>query len=435
MLKSIRRTLRELKTGSSGNATLLMALGMPLLIGSGGLAVDTAQWYMWKRELQFAVDQAALAGAWARTSSATENEYTRRAVQELNSNLAVTTEFVGTPKVSIADFPNGTNNSVVVSVSAQRALPFSSMLTGNATTVGVYAQATFEEGANFTSCLLAVDEDDEGSITIGGSSVVTAGCGMAALSTSPESIVVDGSPEIEAGWVVSRGGIDDWFDVNTEDQIYENIEDLYDPFAALSPPYPAESQVQRTYKCLKGKNAVEMAITVPGTYTGGIKVACNTTFAKGVYVIDGGGLEIAGQYSVSGAGVMFVLKNGAYLKINGGTNINLTAIQASDLIARGIPAADANKLAGMLVFEDRSSEGSNKNNINGNTYTVLNGTVYLPKSGIDFTGTATVTSQCLMIAAATIKISGSANMTTFCPPDTVLDNVIGSQNSRVKLVV
>ena len=71
MLASIRRKLSQLKANTSGNATLLVALGMPVLIGGSGLAVDTAEWYMWKRELQFAVDQAALAGAWARSDSDT----------------------------------------------------------------------------------------------------------------------------------------------------------------------------------------------------------------------------------------------------------------------------------------------------------------------------------------------------------------------------
>lgn len=71
MLASIRRKLGQLKANTSGNATLLVALGMPVLIGGSGLAVDTAEWYMWKRELQFAVDQAALAGAWARSDSDT----------------------------------------------------------------------------------------------------------------------------------------------------------------------------------------------------------------------------------------------------------------------------------------------------------------------------------------------------------------------------
>ena len=34
-----------------------------MVIGGGGMAIDFAQFYLWKRELQFANDQAAIAAA------------------------------------------------------------------------------------------------------------------------------------------------------------------------------------------------------------------------------------------------------------------------------------------------------------------------------------------------------------------------------------
>lgn len=447
MFASFRQKINALRSSTSGNATMLVALGLPMLMGGTGLAVDTAQWFMWKRELQFAVDQAALAGAWARTQTDTKPLFSERAQQEYQANLSATKPFASGLTVNLANYSGGSDNSVTVSAQATKPLPFSSFLTGNATTVTVYAQAAYTEGQSFTSCMIAVDADDSGAITIGGSSVMTAGCGIAALSNSASSIVVSGDPQINAGWVLSRGGIDDWFSTHTEDEIHEYMEGLQDPFASLSPPNPSESQVARTYSCVKGNTVTkttpsgtksittpDLATVFPGTYTD-IKVACATTFSTGVYIIDGGGLEIDGQYEVTGSGVMFVLKNGAYVKINGGSNVNLTAMQASDLIARGVSQADANKLAGMLIFEARDSGGSTKNRINGTSNTVLNGTIYLPKSGIEFSGTASVSSQCLMIAAANITLSGTANMTTFCPTGLQHDDVVTTEISKVKLVV
>lgn len=530
MLTNASRVLRNLRKNKSGNAMVMVAMAMPALIGGTGLAVDTAQWFMWKREMQYAVDQAALAGAWARSDTSTQSSYETRAKQEYSANLSKTSGFASTPNISLANWAGGNLNSVVVSASGTKSLPFSSFLTQQSTTVNVTAQATFAAGTTFTSCLIAVNETISGAITIGGNSVLTAGCGMAALSTSTSSVTVTGNPDIDSGFVLSAGGIDDWFDTHTDDQIHEYLSGLYDPFASLSPPNPTESQVTRTYTCTpgtttttatytervqttyayrKGKNqssatayagypqakdssdittgptplklvpngttagtfvtgpstttsqvgtsggdriyedktvtttktyADVLATTTatqaslnPGTYTD-LKISCKTVFATGVYIIDGGGLEIDGQYEVTGASVMFVLKNGAYIKINGGSNVNLTAISASDLIARGVSEADASKLAGMLVFEDRSSPGTLKNNINGNTNTVLNGTIYLPKSAIDFSGTASVTSQCLMIAANTIKITGTANMTTFCPAGSSEDTVVASTDTKVRLV-
>ena len=131
---------------------------------------------------------------------------------------------------------------------------------------------------------------------------------------------------------------------------------------------------------------------------------------------------------------MFVLKNGAYIKIRGGADINLTAIQASDLIARGIDPAVANDLAGMLVFEDRNSEGTSRNDFTGNANTIVNGTMYFPVSTLSFAGTASVTSQCLMIAANNIIITGTTNMATFCPPETEEDTEVLNIAGKVKLV-
>ena len=60
-----RAFFKRLLSDASGNAVLLTALGMPVLVGAAGYAMDMAQMYAWKRELQHSVDQAALAGAWA----------------------------------------------------------------------------------------------------------------------------------------------------------------------------------------------------------------------------------------------------------------------------------------------------------------------------------------------------------------------------------
>lgn len=528
MLRNVLdKTVRRVTKCNSGNASLLVALGIPVLIGGAGLGVDVTQWYMWKRELQFAVDQAAIAGAWARTDSDTEATYLTRATQEFDANLSMTDDFNQAPTIQLADYAGGSQNSVAVSATATKTLPFSSFLTGGSTAIYAYAQATFEEGTTFTSCLIALDEDDEGAVTIGGSSILTASCGLAALSTDEEAIKVNGNPTVEAGWILSAGGVDDWLKENTDDVILENVEGMYDPFEDLSPPNPTESQAAATYSCSaepsftsadittrtvtqydyfqgsnqrnatgwangEGKENTDLTAFVadqsvpndtvegtvesnseswtnlggnggnrkwerktetvyttysnvtteggaqagsvrPGTYTD-MHIGCDTAFAPGVYNIVGGGLKITGQYEVTGSAVMFVLYDGAYIDIAGGSDINLTAMQASDLMSVGVGAEEANRLAGMLVFEDRESEGSSKTKLNGNANTVLNGTMYFPSSEVFFAGTVGVTSQCLMIAANNITITGTTDMATFCPAGSSEDTTVVSTASKVRLV-
>jgi uncharacterized protein (DUF2147 family) len=89
----------------------------------------------------------------------------------------------------------------------------------------------------------------------------------------------------------------------------------------------------------------------------------------------------------------------------------------------------------MLIYEDRNSSGTtNRNTLNGNSSTVLNGKIYLPKSDITFSGTAQVTSACLLIAAARITLTGTTNMTSFCPADQEIEDSVGGSSASVKLV-
>jgi len=548
LMRAISRFFKRLRRSTSGNALVIVAAGVPALIGGAGFAVDMSQWYMWKSELQYAVDQAAIAGAYARTSTETEAAYATRAQQEYTANLSTTADFaVATPTVTLQNWATGVGNSVVVTASATRALPFSSFLTGSATTVRVSSQAAFERGQTYTSCLIAVDDDASGAITIGGSAQFIAGCGIAALSNAAEAITVNGSPTIDAGYLIAAGGIDDWFKTNTDDTVLENQDGLVDPFKDLTPPtnntprsatcpkgkttttpdtttYVADKIVTRTqitYQYYKKSgntynvtpytgsykkanvdtSATQTNVTLsalpasssivtgptnssyswidgtgnsnkiyerstttttvtytnahavvtpgsstteapagalvlqPGTYTD-MTFKCDVVYTSGIYVIDGGTLTVHAQYNQTGSGVMFVLKNGAGIVINGGSSVNLTGMTVSQLESAGVAHAQAVKLAGMLIFEDPNSPGNTGNKMNGNATTVLNGTVYLPKSALDIRGTAGVTSQCLMMVASTIVISGNAAMESFCPPDTHIseENAVLRTNDRVRLV-
>jgi Flp pilus assembly protein TadG len=235
---------RRLARSKSGNATLIVALGLPMLIGSAGFGTDLAQWYMWRREMQFAVDQAAIAGAWARASDATKNTYVTRARQEYHANLAVTADFATEAGVQLADYNGGNQNSVLVTASATRQLPFSSYLTGNSTTIGVSAKAVVEGGTVFTTCMLAVDPDADGAFTLGGSVSGNAACGSGALSDSDTAMVKNGNSNANLGYEVSAGGIDSGFSKNGA--IHANVDGLSDPFADLSPP---DSPTAQTYFC------------------------------------------------------------------------------------------------------------------------------------------------------------------------------------------
>jgi Flp pilus assembly protein TadG len=420
---------RRLARDTSGNAVMLMAIGIPALIGAAGLAVDFSQWYLWKRELQLATDQAAIAAAWARTDSHTQGTYQQRGTQDYYANLAITSDFASAPSFRLADYSNGSANSVVVVATATKTLPFSSFVTGQGVTIGAHSQASFAAGGNYAACLIATGSSGT-TLSIGGNATVTAHCGMAALSCSDDAIVIDGSATVVTDAIATCGTARVPSSLNgvVTDNLGQGI--LSDAFADLTPP---TNDTPRSYSCNgHGQNA--QASPLAGTYHG-LSVSCKTTLGAGVYVIDGGTLDLTGNYAVTGTNVMFVLKNGATLKLGGsgnGNSVTLTPMQAADFTALGYSDTLASRYANMLIFEDRDSHPSGSHIINGNSNSLIQGTMYLPSSNVRVNGTANINSSCLQLTAQTITVLGNATIETRCPSSAT--NSAGHAAADVRLV-
>lgn len=432
MLERLRQATRLLRGDASGNVTLIMAVGMPALIGAAGLAVDVSQWYLWKSELQHSVDQAALSAAFALADNESESSYVARARQEFDANQDLTKTFSATPTIQLASFGGSVGNSVIVQANASKRLPFTGFLTNTSANVGVLAQAIFKPGMNHQACLVATTDEGTG-IDIGGNAKVDARCGLAALSCSDDAIVIDGSATVLTDAIATCGTAT--VPPENEGVVTEKVQGLVDIYKDLVPP---DDPTPEEYKCRSvgtGKNKSDLALLQPGTYAGGIVVKCKTMLSSGIYVIDGGELDLSANYDVTGSHVMFVLKNGAHIKFGGEGNnnrINLTPIQAADFL--GTEYNDqADAYSGMLVFEARDNDAQNPGHIlNGNSNSVIEGKMYLPSSGITILGTADVTSECLQISAKTIAITGTAYLKTLCPVDET--QAVGSSRASVRLV-
>ena len=66
----MRKLFKKLWDNERGNALIIFGASLPLLMGAAGLASDTIQWALWKRELQRAADSAAIAGVYAKVQGA-----------------------------------------------------------------------------------------------------------------------------------------------------------------------------------------------------------------------------------------------------------------------------------------------------------------------------------------------------------------------------
>ncbi|MEO6154039.1 MAG: pilus assembly protein TadG-related protein [Croceibacterium sp.] len=243
--------LRGLGRCTSGNAVVLVALGLPMLIGGAGLGTDVAQWFMWKRELQYAVDQAAIAGAWAKSSSKTSVQltYRARALQEYNANLNLVGDFddAAGPTIALAYYRTAppTADSVEVTATATKSLPFSNMLTNRVTTITAHAQATWQASADFHACMFALNRSAKSAFKMGNSINGSSTCGAGTLSNNTQSAMTEtGDSTVPLGSLVARGAVDQTFKNNGD--LFGNQPNISDPYDGLSAP-SAAGQPVRTY--------------------------------------------------------------------------------------------------------------------------------------------------------------------------------------------
>jgi hypothetical protein len=134
----------------------------------------------------------------------------------------------------------------------------------------------------------------------------------------------------------------------------------------------------------------------------------NTTFSPGVYIIDGGDMNLGSQSVSTGQGVTFVLtgngSNTASLQVAGGATANLTAPTEAQSV----------EWNGILFFQDPRGNVSNSQIVGGGAMQLF-GALYMPRGDISYSGGAAVTSQCVVLIANRVDFSGNNRMTNNCP--------------------
>lgn len=418
ILDRSRRSLRRLHRDGRGNVLVLTAAAIPMLLGGAGLGVDVTQWYLWGRELQMGVDAGALAGTY---SQAQGKDYSTSARSAVSTNLNVVT-VTGTPTVMLGNWAGGTNNAVTVTAQTQRTLPFSGMFLSTAPTISRTATAAIIDSGTF--CMKATHKTAQDAISIGGNALLQLGCGIVADSNNVQAINIFGSSLVDATSISAVGGITAGsgnLSGNTPLRPYSLPQS--DPLANLPPP--PNNGINRTTPNCNGNKCSGVTDLNPGIYA---NMDLNGSFnmKTGVYVLDSGNpshpaqLSINAQDSLTGNGVIIVLRNNAEVKINGGSNVSLTALTKDQATQLGISTA----YAGILIFQDAATSTYTESNgsvncssscINGNATLHLGGTIYMPMQDIQITGNAAPSTQCLLLIASKIKISGNPIIPNSCP--------------------
>src|SRR6476620_5164114 len=233
MIKFFRKLWRDRR----GNALVIAAAALPLVIGSAGLASDTIQWVLWKRQLQRAADSAAIAGVYAEMQSQTVTTAISTDLGK-NQNTGITLQS-GYPQITYPTITNATN-AVKVTLAVQRQLGFSSVFLSSAPIIK--AEATAATVQTGVYCVVSLENTSATGITATGNSDINLGCGMITNSTSLNAAIATGSSSVDATPVAAVGDIQDNSHWNGAELLPFTVAEA-DPYAGVARPanFPAGS--------------------------------------------------------------------------------------------------------------------------------------------------------------------------------------------------
>lgn len=436
MIGSMKRLWKDRR----GNSLAIAAAAFPLLIGAAGLAADTIQWTLWKRELQRAADSAALAGVYDRVSKGTTTGTSAVVSHDLTLNHHTGINLVtGYPQVTFPADSGDMDDQVRVVLAVTKPLPFSSMFMAVSPTIIARSTAASVPGSD-EYCVVALETSAaKTGLNIGGSSAIDMDCGMISNSPSANSSAINtgNASNVTASVIASVGGL----------QHSNNWHvDKYDPYAsAVDDPYgdinPTSAEMSG---CAANPPSASASTSVPaGAATlcyGSINVGSNTTwnlgsdktiFVTGKNANTAGSITLHGTLNCTNCTIILTNKDSSTT-----AKIGTFDMQAQSLL--NISAPNSGKYKGIAVMQDRRATDSNQGNkFNGGGAQVVSGALYFPSQQIDYSGNGTASAICTRFVGRRVTFTGnSATSNKFkkgslCP--FYADDPIGG-GRRVRLV-
>lgn len=414
--------LKKLLGDRRGNALVIAGAALPVLVGAAGLATDTVQWALWKRELQRAADSAAFAGVYALANGDSDSSAVSTDLTVNNhTNISLRS---GYPQIAHPDYPDYIDE-VQVTLSIQKRLGFSSLFLSNAPTITTSGTAALIEGGSF--CLIALKRTGGPAITIGGSSSANLGCGGISNSNNSPSVSTNGSTYSFTAPVMAG--------VGTLPSAITGVTDLQphhiaqpDPFAGkYSTDIPAgmncQNFQQNGYNVGTGLSAVKHL--APGCYTGFAPNGSDTYYMDpGVYYLNNTDFSLNGNDTLIGTGVTIILTGTTPggIQTNGTATVKLIAPVVDDpttalvnettcgVHTEGGVSVDSCAYKNMLFIQSPNAAADNNNTINGTANSFYDGAMYFPKGQISFTGTSGAMTKCAMVVGYTVNFSGNTNV-------------------------
>lgn len=411
----MRKAFKKLWNDDRGNMLVISGVALPLLVGAAGLATDTIQWALWKRELQRAADSAAIAGVYDRSQAAGATTNTESAINRdltLNNHVGIALQG-GYPQIAYPADTTDKKYQVGVTLAVRKELGFSGMFMDQAPLIRASATAASVPG-NDSYCVVSLEDTTATGIEGSGNANVEFSCGMITNSVSVNAATAQGSAHIAATVIAASGGIqetDNW-DVDKYDP-YTPAQD--DPYADLEPDATELNEcTTNMHSALTGGNSPGPDVSASnGTYcVPSITVNSNKhlTLRDGLFIVDGGNVVVRGNLTVINATI--VLTNS-----DSSSTATIGTFDANAQSAVDITAPTSGKWSGIAVYQDRRAQSdtgsiaSAPNKINGGATGNVTGVLYFPKQSLAFLGNASNSYICTQFVVRRIIFTGTNGST------------------------
>jgi Flp pilus assembly protein TadG len=448
---------RKLWKNKRGNAIVIAAATLPMIVGAAGLASDTIQWTLWKRQLQRAADSAAIAGVYDREAASGATTNTATAVShDISLNLHTWMGLkAGYPQVTYPADAGVMTNQVHVVLQIQQRLPFSSMFMSAAPTITASSTAaSIPAGGN--ACIEALDPTATTGITFSGNAAIyMPDCDAFSNTSGTDSAIARGSSDVTANSVGGVGGIQQSNNFHvTSYRPYSPP--LRDPFAGVTPdPSDMHCAVTTTittttitvvdtpetgHWVTRGHHQTWVVDTPAVTHNETQSVAAYTPMAltettdmahatdrygnpancytsisvspsgsltlpagySGPLYVNGGNVDFKGDFRCSSCSIVLTNKDAASpignITANATANINITA-------------PTTGTYQGIAIYQDRrATDCNNCNKINGSSTSVIIGAIYFPSQELQYNGTGNTTAQCTMFVSRRVTFTGNSGV-------------------------
>ncbi len=439
-ISRLRALARHFVDDQRGVTAIVTAIGLLVILGFAGLAIDVGYWQVALSRMQKTADRAAAAGATALLAGGSGSNaiLQSRAIAATSGfvhNTDGTTVAVNMPPSA---GPNQSNSSAVeVIITQPQPRWFTRFFV--ATAPIARGRAVAMPGASAAACILALHPTAPNTIDVSGNPTISApDCVVVSDSNSTSAVHLQGSASLTAATVVTPGQIaftGNAYTLTLGSPAQTGAQPVPDPYASTLTHAALTAGMPTTPACTRSGNTWSGNCVVPGgsigngrtlsantRISGGLSIK-NTTvnLSPGTYWVTDGDLELDSGSGATlrcptctpgGAGVTIILTTA---QSSGGTVGTLELKSNANL---NLNAPSSGTFAGKVIIQDSHSLPAGTtmhttSNAQANATETLGGLVYFPKTAITFQGGPGATGpKCLVLVANTIGWQGNPGFVT-----------------------